>query len=404
MKLTLKVLTGLTATALLLNCTSTPLAPEADLTTIATNFKDVSGSFSLDFWKKVEQSEKDKNYFVSPLSLHTALGMLMNGAGGANATELKNTLKLNGLTDAQVSDTYAKIVSSFPAIDPNVTTSMANSIWYRKAFPFSQTFLDKNKAIFNATVNAEDFNTATVKKINQWASDNTKGKIPQVIDQIQATDVMFLLNALYFKGNWTVPFDTKQTQDEDFVGAATKKVKMMNLKSDFGFTTNDRFSALELPYGSGKFNMTLVLPTNAKTSTTTLLNSLSAADWKQLTTLSKQKVTVKVPKFTLNYEIKLNEILKSMGMKNAFNSPNDWSKMVSDPELAKKLALSFVKQNTFIAVDEKGTEAAAVTTIGISLTSAPINEPEFFCNRPFLFAIHEKTTGQVIFVGKIASL
>ncbi len=399
-----KAFLGLGLTTVLIACDGLSVAPSEELKTIGTNFNEVSTAFSLDLWKKIEQSEKDKNYFVSPLSLHTALGMLLNGADANTAAEIKTALKLNNLDAAQINDTYSKIMANFSKIDPKVTAKMANSIWFKKDFPIAQSYIDQNKSVFLASSNSEDFNAATVKKMNQWASDNTEKKIEKVIDEIKPEEVLFLMNALYFKGDWKLPFDTKNTQNETFTTASSKKtVPMMNIEDSFAYTSNGVFSALELPYGSEKFNMALVLPTDSKMSTASLINALSAKDWKQISSMQKQKVQVKLPKFTLNYEIKLNQILQSMGMKEAFSTAN-FSKMVSDQALAKKLFVSMVKQNTFIGVDEKGTEAAAVTTIGVGLTSIGPSVPEFYCNRPFLFVIHEKTSGQIMFVGKIASL
>jgi serine protease inhibitor len=405
MKIIKKALLGLGLTTVLLACDGLSPAPAEELKTIGTNFSDVSTAFSLDLWKKIEQTEKDKNYFVSPLSLHTALGMLLNGADGNTAAEIKTALKLNNLDAAKINDTYAKIMANFSKIDPKVTAKMANSVWFRKDFPIAQSYLDQNKSVFLASSNSEDFSAATVKKMNQWASDNTEKKIEKVIDEIKAEDVLFLMNALYFKGDWKIPFDSKKTQTEAFMSNPLfkKSVPMMNIEDSFGYVSNSVFSALELPYGSDKFNMTLILPANTQTSISSLINALSTKDWTLINTMPKQKVMVKLPKFTLSYEIKLNQILQSMGMKEAFGTAN-FSKMVSDQAFAKKLSVSMVKQNTFIGVDEKGTEAAAVTTIGVSVTSAGPATPAFFCNRPFLFVIHEKTSGQIMFIGKIANL
>jgi serine protease inhibitor len=383
-------------------CESEQVAQETDLKAIGTEFSTVSSDFGLELWKQVDATEKNKNYFVSPLSLHVALGMLLNGADGNTATEMKQTLKVSGMSDEQINATYAKIIENMPIVDKKVTTTMANSIWARKGIPFAQSFLDQNKKAFNAGIYSEDFDDATLKKINKWAADNTNNKIKEVLKEITPAQVMFLMNALYFKGDWKVPFNSKETGNEEFVGVSGKKtVKMMNLREKFGYATNDRFSALELPYGDGKFNMTIILPKGTATAEQTL-SGFTINDWRALQKMDERKVFLKLPKFTLDYEIQLNNVLKNMGMKTAFDKGN-WLKMAGTQALADNLKLSFVKQNTFIAVDEVGTEAAAVTTIGIELTSAPI-EPEFFCNKPFLFVIHEKTSGQVMFVGKILNL
>lgn len=403
MKRTLKSFLATVAIMCVYSCGTVEVAPTESLKEIGGQFNNVSVDFSIELWKQMDVAEKNKNYFVSPLSLHTALGMLLNGSGGRTTEEMKQTLKISGLSDQQVNDTYAKIMATMPKVDPKVTTNLANSIWAKQGVPFSKTFLDQNKTTFAADVYQEPFDGNTLTKLNKWAADKTNNKIKKVLDDIDPNAVMFLMNALYFKGDWAIPFDSKQTEDEDFKGRnLTKKIKMMNLTESFGYSQNDKFSALELPYGSGKYNMTIVLPNEGQT-VEGVLSGFTVNEWRDLQNLTKRKVELKLPKFTLEYEIKLNDILKNMGMKQAFDA-GDWTRMSDDAATASRLKLSFVKQNTFIAVDEKGTEAAAVTTIGVELTSAGPANPVFYCNKPFMFIIHEKTSGQVMFIGKIVNL
>lgn len=376
--------------------------PNQLLKAIPATFADQTSEFAFDFLKKHNAEEKaDKNYFVSPLSLHIALGMLLNGTDTKTKEEIQKSLRVS--SDLAVTNgIYKDLMEGLPNADPKVTNTIANSVWYRNTFSVEKSFLDVLKASFNAQTYAEDFtNTATVGKINNWASDNTNGKIKKVIEQIEPAHVMFLMNALYFKGDWKIPFKVENTRDENFAGTTgTKSVKMMSMQEKVKYAKRSNYQALELAYGGGNYVMTIILP-QGKTSVGEIINTMSASEWKSLnTTLAEQKVIVGLPKFTVEYETNLNSVLSKMGMPTMFTDLADLSK-ISPP--AGKLKVGFVKQNTFVAVDEKGTEAAAVTTIGVELTSMPIL-PEFICNRPFAFFISEKQSNTILFAGKIVNL
>lgn len=376
--------------------------PNQLLKAIPASFADQTSEFAFDFLKTHNAAEKaDKNYFVSPLSLHVALGMLANGADGKTKEELTTGLRVS--SDLTITNgIYKDLIENLPNSDPKVTNTIANSVWYRNTFSVEKSFLDILKASFNAQTYAEDFtNSATVGKINTWASDNTNGKIKKVIEQIEPAHVMFLMNALYFKGDWKIPFKTENTHDADFAGTTgTKSVKMMSMQEKVKYAKRSNYQALELAYGGGNYVMTILLP-DEKTPVGNIINTMSSSEWKSLNTaLAEQKVIIGLPKFTVEYETNLNNVLGKMGMPTMFSDFADLSK-ISPP--AGKLRVGFVKQNTFVAVDEKGTEAAAVTTIGIELTSAPIL-PEFICNRPFAFFISEKQSNTILFAGKIVNL
>jgi serine protease inhibitor len=290
--------------------------------------------------------------------------------------------------------------------DPKVVNTIANSVWYRNDFTVEKPFLNTLETYFSAKISPEDFTKATtLDKINKWASDNTNAKIKKVINEITDDQVMFLMNALYFKGDWKTPFKIKNTQDANFknLDGTAKTVKMMNMTEKVKYAKTADYQAIELAYGSGNYNMTVLLPleTNQNLSTDFILKKFNPAEWASLNAkYTEQKVVVGLPKFGIEYEIKLNNILSQMGMPTVFTGNADLSK-ISPP--AGKLKVGFVKQNTFLAVDEKGTEAAAVTTIGIETTSAPLY-PEFIVNRPFLFLISEKQSNTIMFVGKVAKL
>ena len=366
---------------------------------VSAPFASQTTRFAFDMARQVSQQEPiGKNLFVSPLSLHIALGMILNGADGQTAREIQKTLNLDDQTLTNVNTTYQNLMQNLPGVDPKVTLRLANSVWYRNTFTVEPAYKNLLTDTFRATVSGEDFaSPSTVGKINGWASEQTNGKIPKVIDQISPENVLFLLNALYFKGDWQTRFKPENTQDEPFTLASgsQKSVRMMRLNTKLRRSFTPTYTAFELPYGSDRFVMTVLLP-NDNTTANALLKILTADDWTQLQkTLTTGQIDIGLPKFSFSYEIKLNTVLTSLGMPTAFTDRANFTKISRNG----RLLLSSVKQNTFVAVDETGTEAAAVTTGEISVTSAPM---AYLCNRPFVFVIHEKSSGTVLFTGKVA--
>ncbi|QMW02125.1 serpin family protein [Spirosoma foliorum] len=377
---------------------SPPPSTAGDLR-VSAPFASQTAQFAFDVTKEVVAEEgQANNVFISPLSLHIALGMIMNGANGQTAQEIQKTLKLDAQTLTEANNTYQNLLENLPGVDSKVTLSLANSVWYRNTFSVETSFQDLLKQSFQAEVSAQNFDdAATVGKINNWASQKTNGKIPKVLDRIESSDIMFLMNALYFKGDWTTQFKPEQTIDSPFklVSGTTTTVRMMRLNTALKHASRSTYTAFELPYGSGNFAMTVLLPAESTTADA-LINSFNGDEWTQLQqAMTSSMIDIGLPKFTMSYAINLNKTLSTLGMPTAFTDVADFTK------INKKggLTLSFVKQNTFVAVDEQGTEAAAVTTGGISVTSAPV---PILCNRPFIFVIHEKASGTILFVGKIA--
>lgn len=382
------------------NCEQTN--PEVKSVNISSEFAAKTSNFAFDFWKNLQADESvDKNYFISPLSLHIALGMLLNGADTDTKKEIQKVLGLENQSMEEINKTYLELIENLPKVDPKVVNTIANSIWHDKNFTSEQTFIDNLTSSFKARLYNEDFgNPATVDKINKWASDNTNTKIKKILEQIEPSQVMFLINALYFKGDWTKEFKTENTQKAEFVGTnTTKMVDMMNQTTEFKYADLKDYQLVELPYGSEKYTMNIVLPKN--TSIENVVKNLNAATWQSAqNSLTKRKVVVGLPKFKIEYSKKLNGILQQMGMVKAFSDQADLSKIAKP---AGKLKVGFVKQDTFVAVNEKGTEAAAVTTIGIEVTSLPVY-PEIICNKPFAFLITEKTSNTIMFIGKVSNL
>jgi serine protease inhibitor len=360
-----------------------------------------TNDFAFDFFKNLQLSEKpDANLFVSPLSLHIALGMLLNGAENETAAEIQKTLKMEGVSLADLNNAYTTLLNDMPVADSKVTLGLANSVWYRNTFQVETDFKNVLNQTFNAEVTGLEFNNAAKDKINQWASDKTNGKIKKVLDQINPDEVMFLLNALYFKGDWATKFDPKNTKDKPFhlLNGTDKNVKMMFAESDFAVSGSPRYTAVKLSYGNMQFEMTVLLPEN-QNSITDILSSFTSAEWSKIKAdTAKRAVSLGLPKFTLEYSKKLNGTLNRMGINKVFSNVAELGKI----NTAVPLSVNYVKQDTYLGIDEKGTEAAAVTTVSVyTLSAGPVKPQQIICDRPFGIIISEKTSNTILFMGRI---
>ncbi|QRR04276.1 serpin family protein [Dyadobacter sandarakinus] len=389
---------------MLAGCTNDGPAPsdQVNPVEIPAEISNATTDFAFDFFGQVRQAEAgNPNIFVSPLSLHMALGMLLNGAENETAAQLASTLKADSVSVEKLNDAYKTLISKLPAADSRVILGLANSAWYDKnqisvAQPYQQLLKDR----FDAQISGIPFDGNAADKINQWADDKTRGKIKKVINAIDPGQVMFLLNALYFKGDWRYKFDRDKTIDTPFrlENGTTKNVKMMYISNDFAAMPGSRYSAVKLPYGNGQFSMTLIIPRGSVTIGD-VLSEITANDWKTLqsTGMYKHKARVGLPRFALNYNVKLNSTLENMGMKRIFTPQAQFGKITT----TASLFVDFIKQDTYLGIDEQGTEAAAVTTIGISTTSMGPDGLEYICDRPFGLVISEETSKTILFMGQI---
>jgi serpin B len=358
-----------------------------------------NNTFGLELFTKVSADEPG-NLMLSPLSASAALTMLLNGCAGETFDELKATLAYpESMSISDINETYKQLVEQLLKADPKVQLGLANAIFHEQNFAVKQGFVNTLRQDFNALVQALDFShPSALNTINGWANDNTNGRIPKVLDNISSDAVMFLMNALYFKGDWTKQFEKNNTSKLPFqlVTGSSVQVDMMQARIGSKSASSSKGTVLELPYGRTNFTMVLVLPSQ---SIDQLLENLSVDDWQEwMDQLAEQtewrEQLVHLPKFKFSNEKILNDQLKAMGMEQAFSSAQADLSGIADANIF----VSFVKQDTFVEVNEEGTEAAAVTTIGVELTSAPAG---FFANRPFLFAIRERTTNTLLFVGKV---
>ncbi len=356
-------------------------------------------AFGFDIFQKLHEAKPDDNIFISPMSISTALSMALNGAANQTQSDMQGTMQIPDWTLAQLNTTYKKLLEVLPNLDREVKLQLANSIWYRSGYAVKQDFLDINKAFYNSQVQSLDFNApVATDAINSWVNDKTEGVIKSIIEEIPAETVMYIINAIYFKGTWRYEFDPKDTRKQPFYLAnGTQKQVDMMLQSDISLPIffDENFKAVDLPYGDSIFSMMILLP-NEGYSLDAMIGSLCNTNWNTWINnfRNSPKMTFSMPKFKMEYEQELNQSLTDLGMGIAF-LPNqaDFTNIAND----KKLYISVVKHKAFVEVDEKGTKAAAVTSIGIDMTSIS----SLTINRPFVFVIRDNKTNSVLFIGKV---
>jgi serine protease inhibitor len=359
-----------------------------------------NNGFGIDLFR-VTALEEVGNMMLSPLSASTALTMLLNGCNTQTYGQIRDMLGYEGLTLDEINATYRSLVGQLLLIDPEVQLALANAIWYRQDFLVKQPFLETMDSSYDAEIAALDFYSPSATEIiNKWASDNTNGKIDKVLDEIDPQAVMFLMNALYFKGIWTYKFGEESFNDIFFKdNGAQDSVTYMKSLIPVKTSANAQAKFAELPYGSQNFAMVVIVP---ESTLVEYLNNFDKAEWTGIISgldaiTEAPEVNMIMPRFKFDYEKYLNDQLKSLGMTDAFNPYLADLSGISDADIY----INFVKQNTFVEVNEDGTEAAAVTTIGIYVTSFPGGPETFSVDKPFIFAIRERTTNTLLFIGKV---
>ena len=382
------------------NLTPVPEPADIVMNTKSLQLIKADNAFTFNLFKAIPES-RGKNVMVSPLSISLALSMALNGAEGTTKTDMIAALGLKELSVEEINQVYLELVTALKKADPNVVMNVANSIWIRKDFPVLDPFIAANQKYYDASVEKLIFDLSAVNTINSWVNEKTNTKIPKILDDISADEIMFLINAIYFNGKWQVQFEKSQTQNGSFTlsTGGEASILLMKIKAKLGYSKQSGYEALKMPYGRGKFGMVILLPEVGKTPDQ-IMQLMNPSTWETLKASlnSSAKVDVWMPRFKFEWESDLNETLSSLGMAVAFSeSEANFSKINSDDQLF----ITKVKHKTYIEVNEEGTEAAAVTSIGIGTTSAGPAEPEFHAVRPFLFFITEEDTGAILFAGKV---
>ncbi len=367
---------------------------------------DASNAFSMDLLRQVEARTDEANVFLSGLSASMALGMTMNGAVGATWDSMRATLRFDDLPEEEINASYRDLIALLLELDDRVEIGIANATFADDELPVEQAFLDRLREYFDAEARTIDFqDPASIGIVNDWCSEKTNGRIDEILKAWPPGTVLALLNALYFKGDWTEKFEKSQTRPHPFTLPSGETVQADAMRSDeallrVGHDAETGATIGELPYGARAFVMDIVLPPEG-TSLDDLVTGLDAETWDRWMTALPDSFAngiVQIPKLELEFEKILNDELIDLGMGIAFgeaSAPPDFSRMSPT-----ELAISLVKQKTYVRVDEEGTEAAAVTVVVMGLVSVP-SVPTLIVDRPYLFAIRERLSGTLLFLGTV---
>ena len=361
---------------------------------------DVSGvasantRFGFKLLQDLREREPGGNIFISPLSISIALTMTYNGAVGETERAMAEVLEIDGLDLPTINNSNKALRDSLENPDPKVEISIANSIWSRQGVEFNPEFLERNREFFGAEIASLDFGSPqATATINEWVDTNTNGKIEKIVERIDPQTLLFLINAIYFKGNWQDEFDKALTRSGTFhlANGSEKRVQMMRREGEYPYFHGEGFEATSLPYGDGRVSMYIFLP-NPNSNLNKFLRDLTAESWEGwISQLQDRRQTMMLPRFKLEYEVRLNDTLEALGMGIAFGGGANFSGM------GPSLFISEVRHKTFVEVNEEGTEAAAVTAV-VGVKSLP---PAFRVDRPFFFAIYDAETETILFMGTV---
>ena len=393
------------------NLNPKPINPTSTTNSIAAKPKivvnpkliEANTRFSFKLFSEVLKQDGKKNVFVSPSSVAIALSMVYNGAKGETQQAIAKALEMQGMSLSEINQANASLKTSLESSDPKVQLTIANSLWVRKGVDFKPEFIQRNQTFYAAEVESLDFaNPSAPGQINGWVKKNTQGKISEIVDRIDADQVMFLINAIYFKGKWMTEFDKGRTTNQPFTLAngLQKQHPLMSQKGDYRYYENQQFQAVSLPYGKGRTSLYVFLP-KPNSSLAEFQKTLTAENWQTwMKTFGKREGSIRLPRFKMDYEIELKKSLSALGMGIAFDPAKaDFSNLSTT-----STRIDEVKHKTFVEVNEEGTEAAAVTSIGIRVTSAQVTVAPFSMtvDRPFFCAIRDNKTGEILFMGSIS--
>jgi len=358
-----------------------------------------NGEFAFNIFKELNKEDRGENIIISPLSISTALSMTYQGAMGTTKDGMAKALRYKGIDMEVLNEGYKNLLTYLGQVDNKIELNINNSIWIREGEKLNADFLKVNKDVFNADIKELDFTKkSSVDQINNWIDDSTKGKIEKIIEPPIAPDVMmYLINAIYFKGEWTEQFNKKNTFDSEFYPEEGKieYIKMMSRKDKIKYGLGNDFAVVRLPYGSEKTSMYFILP-KEELSVNKFVESMDLNKWQNIkeSISEKSNVLVQIPRFKTEYGVKsLNESLVNLGMKEAFKDSADFT------GISENIFISSVLHKAVIEVNEEGSEAAAAT-VAVVTTTAMIEPTTFIVNRPFMFIITDDESGTILFMGK----
>jgi len=368
---------------------------EANLRALAyyeTELAKSSSKFAIDLFHQLDKAD-EPNQFYSPYSIHQALSMAMNGNDGAVLEEFQNLLRYEGMSLQESNKGAQELTDFLFKVDPKIKLAIANAIWYKQEYEVQVPFRNTAQNYYNAEVAPLDMlNPNSVHIINKWIESQTNNLIKDMLDHIPAETVMYLVNAIYFKGDWKYQFPVSQTQKRPFQteSGSTVQVDMMALDkgADFKLYSEQDFHYLEIPYSTGQYTMGVLFNQNGN-----LENAIGQLTFENLekwrNNSSKRNLLLKMPKFKLRKKIEnMSQDLSEMGLVKPFHGhPDNFKKLFVNP--TDELRISRVIHDALIEVDEKGSEAAAATVVEIGVVSLPSGPMELVLDKPFIFFIRK---------------
>jgi serpin B len=393
---------------LAVTCAHASCAPALHPATVRGGIEASSySSFGIDLYKELLKEKPGVNIFISPASVGFALAMTYNGSVGETRTAMASTLGFPDNSFEAVNVNDSTLIRQMNDSIAGVKLSVANSLWARQGLAFMKSFLERNARYYGAEIETLDFSSpGSPAKINQWVARKTNDKITKIVDSIDGDAILFLINAIYFKGTWTKEFDKTLTQEEPFhlVNGATISRPLMSQSGTYAYFRGDGFQAARLPYGDGRIAMYVFLP-DETSSLERFHERLSSNTWDTwMRSFASRRGRIVLPRFRLDYQSSLRQSLAALGMGIAFDEGRaNFTGMFKAP--GANAYVNDVVHKTFVDVNEEGTEAAAVTSVEMRATSAmePERPFEMIVNRPFFFVIIDEKTGLLLFMGSIVN-
>ena len=393
---------ALVAILALIVCSNVPLT-SVSKSEVDPRLTSASSRFALKLYDRIPKGDTSKNIFVSPTSIMLALAMTYNGSYGTTRQAMARALEIDGMSLEEVNRAFADLKATLAPTDSKIQLKIANSLWSRKGFVIKPAFLERNKQYYGAEVASLDFGSSSaVNTINSWVSKNTEGKIDKIINQIEDGDILFLINAIYFKGQWKNEFDKKNTKPDVFTlaGGEKKQLPMMTQSESYFYYKGRNFQSVALPYGEGGVSMYVFLP-DEQTGLDQFEQDLTPENWDGwMKSFRYRPGRVTLPRFKVEWEANLNEMLAGLGMAEAFDGRANFSQ-IAEPVGGETIYISEVMHKSFCEVNEEGTVAAAATSVRMGVTSLPPPPFDMKVDRPFFFAIRDNKTGLILFMGSV---
>jgi len=359
-----------------------------------------SVDFSLKLFRH-EAAGNGKNVLLSPFSAYDALCMTANGASGSTLDQMAETLGASASTMADLNSRNHEVMVRLNS-NKQVQMEIANAIYADTKTKFKPAFIKLCEQSYQAEAKNENFaDPQTVQKINSWCDIKTHGKIKEIIQKLTPSEKMVLLNSVYFKGAWEHAFKVEDTQAKPFhlIGGTTKKVPLMSKTFRIGYIKSKNMQAVSIPYKGHEQMMYIFLP-DAGADFSAFKEQFTPDNWSSwLSGFANKRVNLAIPKYKVEFKTELSASLKTMGMPSAFGDKADFSKMFAD----QRANISRVLQKTYMDVNEEGTEAAAVTAVVMATAAMRVDEPpiDFVVDRPFVVALVDQPTGEILFMGSI---